>query len=375
LKDGRASLDESEEVGWTPGLPDEDSFGTDTLSGEQDAAVAGLVTTMLVVIANIYWGIIERRASYAGLAEPPRLRWGPFTHVQFWLAMVGGAMNFFHYYFLLKAFEGAPSTVLLPLVQVASVSVLAGSAAIAALRHEQWITPTHAVAYCLMFVGGVLPACGGHLAALLRPAFWRQAFVSCAILAEFALGMHDLMLSGCAYHTPAAGVESSVLLSGMEVEPAPDDSYEYFIWSRVSFVATFACMYSSSPRLYGQLKDLFSGRIAPRYISLSALSEGLTVLGFYLASIAYGLFYQAGVVHAAEASLSQLLNLTLAFLLLKCFGIGRPSAVGSMPAKVASFVLVTIGLFLCTLEDTHTPAIASLYPAVQGVPLPMNGTT
>ena len=163
-----------------------------------------------------------------------------------------------------------------------------------------------------------------------------------------------------------------------------------------------------------------------RFIGLSAISEGLTILGFYLASIAYGLFYQvtrpppspprtthhyhllplflhlhlhlhlplllflghpfrgpqlltcddvplgslaphllassvlceswpvppqAGIVHAAEASSSQLLNLLLACVLFKCFGIGRASAVGSMPAKAASFVLVTMGLFLCTLED------------------------
>jgi len=78
----------------------------------------------------------------------------------------------------------------------------------------------------------------------------------------------------------------------------------------------------------------------------------LTVIGFYLASIAYGLFYQAGVVHAAEASLSQLFNLFLAYVLFKCFGIGRESAIGSMPAKLASFLLVTAGLFLCTLEST-----------------------
>ena len=49
--------------------------------------------------------------------EVLHLRWGPTTHVQFWFAMLGGSMAFMHYFFLLKAFEGAPSTVLLPLVQ------------------------------------------------------------------------------------------------------------------------------------------------------------------------------------------------------------------------------------------------------------------
>ena len=66
--------------------------------------------------------------------EVTRLRWGPTTHVQFWFAMLGGSMAFMHYFFLLKAFEGAPSTVLLPLVQVASVSVLVGSSFVALYR-------------------------------------------------------------------------------------------------------------------------------------------------------------------------------------------------------------------------------------------------
>ena len=126
-------------------------------------------------------------------------------------AMLGGTMSFFHYFFLLKAFEGAPSTVLLPLVQarlqlarvarggtravtvaaeparriaillsqVASVSVLLGSSVIAVLRREQWITPVHALAYVLMFVGGILPATGGHLNVLFKRAFWKKARAGC----------------------------------------------------------------------------------------------------------------------------------------------------------------------------------------------------
>ena len=77
------------------------------------------------------------------------------------------------------------------------------------------------------------------------------------------------------------------------------------MWSRCSFVATFVGMYALSPRLNAGLRDLLSGRISNKYVALSAFSEGLTIVGFYLASIAYGLFYQAGIVHAAEASMSQ----------------------------------------------------------------------
>lgn len=80
--------------------------------------------------------------------------WGPTTHIEFWAAVAGGMLTFAHYFLLLKAFEGASSTVLLPLVQVASVATLLGSAGVSLFRHEAWITARHLSAYVLLFVGG-----------------------------------------------------------------------------------------------------------------------------------------------------------------------------------------------------------------------------
>lgn len=188
--------------------------------------------------------------------EVTHLRWGPTTHVQFWFAMLGGSMAFMHYFFLLKAFEGAPSTVLLPLVQVASVSVLLGSSVVALTRNEPWITPVQGLAYALMFIGGILPSCGGQLSALMERAFWRQSFVYFAILAEFSLGLHDLMLSGCAYDAEKSKDDH------VAASDEPVESTEFFVWSRVSFVLTFIGMYLLSPKLYTQLRDLLSGRVA-----------------------------------------------------------------------------------------------------------------
>ena len=88
-------------------------------------------------------------------------------------------------------------------LQVASVSVLLGSSIIALIKHEPFITPTHALAYLLMFVGGILPACAGQLSLLLSRTFWRQTFVAYAISAELALGLHDLMLSARRTTRPA----------------------------------------------------------------------------------------------------------------------------------------------------------------------------
>lgn len=321
-----------------------------------------MVTIAGLVVSLAYWALLSPAATEA-MATARRggtqLKWRPTTHLQWWFAMLGGAVAFLHYFFLLKAFESAPSTVLLPLVQVASVSVLLGSSVVALYRHEAWITPTHALAYVLMFIGGVLPACAGQLSLLLQRSFWRQKFVFYAICAEFAIGLHDLMLSGCAYNAGAAAApplaEGGAAAEGGGGGEDTAESFEFFVWSRGSFVLTFGLMYSCSAALNAELRDLLSGSISSKYVALSAISEGLTILGFYLASIAYGLFYQAGIVHAAEASLSQLLNLALAVVLLRCFGLGRSSAVEAPGVKLASFVMVTIGLFLCTLEDAPKP--------------------
>ena len=119
--------------------------------------------TMLMLLSGVCWLLMRNRGEVdasTGAVRPDSivLRWRPSTHLQWWFAMLGGGMNFLHYFFFLKAFEGAPSTVLLPLVQVASVSVFLGSSVVALLRHEPWITPTHALAYLLMFIGGATHA-------------------------------------------------------------------------------------------------------------------------------------------------------------------------------------------------------------------------
>lgn len=127
------------------------------LTGAQDAAIAGLVTILGLVVSLAYYVVFSAPAHHmlsASSKSAFSLKWHPTTHFQFWFAMLGGAMAFMHYFFLLKAFEGAPSTVLLPLVQVASVSVLVGSAAVAFYKNEPWITPVHGLAYVLMFIGG-----------------------------------------------------------------------------------------------------------------------------------------------------------------------------------------------------------------------------
>ena len=65
------------------------------------------------------------------------------------------------------------------------------------------------------------------------------------------------MLSGCAFKNDAQRAEEAAPTN-------PEDSvesFEFFIWSRGSFIATFAAMYLFSPSLNAELRHLLSGRI------------------------------------------------------------------------------------------------------------------
>ena len=88
---------------------------TEGLSGPQDAAISGLVTTAGLALSAAYQ--LSRTPSISSLGT--HLKWRPDTHFEFWFALLGGVCSFLHNFFLLKAFEHAPSTVLLPLIQVA----------------------------------------------------------------------------------------------------------------------------------------------------------------------------------------------------------------------------------------------------------------
>jgi len=228
------------------------------------AARAGIVTILGLIVTVAYWFVT---GPPGGWSAESKLKWSPFTHLQFWcarppparrrrcheprhepraprprrFAMLGGGMAFMHYFFLLKAFEGAPSTVLLPLVQahrslpaaaperraraaagptgrpapppqVASVSVLVGSSLLAIMRKEQWITPVHALAYLLMFIGGARrttlpsraalpPRCPHRPARPVAQASCRRAAGTCRCCCSAASGSSR---SSCSRSPPSS---------------------------------------------------------------------------------------------------------------------------------------------------------------------------
>lgn len=158
------------------------------------------------------------------------------------------------------------------------------------------------------------------------------------------------MLNACSYHGTAPGrAVSADGVDKLAASPAAafSDSFQFFFYSRISFCLTFALLFATNKRLTAQLHALLVGAVPARLLALSLVSEGLTILGYYLASIAYSLFYQAAVVHTAEASMSQLLNLMIAYALHHLFSVGRASAASGLRTKLLSFALVTVGLYLC----------------------------
>ena len=104
-------------------------------------------------------------------------------------AILGGIFSYFSYYFLIMAFDGSSSTVILPLVQVSSIWTLLGSVVQNSLQGTPWLKNYwHLVAYALLLIGGLLPATGGNLQEAMHLSFWKQRFVQYALLSEVCYG-------------------------------------------------------------------------------------------------------------------------------------------------------------------------------------------
>ena len=90
-------------------------------------------------------------------------------------AVLGGLFSYLSYYFLIMAFDGSSSTVILPLVQVSSIWTLLGSIVQNSLQGTPWLKSYwHLVAYAMLLIGGLLPATGGNLKEAAHLSFWKQ---------------------------------------------------------------------------------------------------------------------------------------------------------------------------------------------------------
>jgi len=85
------------------------------------------------------------------------------------VACISGPMMFYHYLFLLKAYDTAPSTVINPLLQVSSTWMIFGTGIVAWFSGEKFITPFDFMCYIIISIGGLLPSLDvSYLVALLK---------------------------------------------------------------------------------------------------------------------------------------------------------------------------------------------------------------
>ncbi len=334
-------------------LSDDISHDATHLTGDQDTAVAGLVTLVIVYIMCLLRWVSHRRL--ANDFEVSRLNgdfsqssscvggvWSPFHDYEWWVAAVGGVCLFQHYQTLYWAYDTAPSTVINPLLQVSSTWVLIFTAIPAMITGASFIHPFDLFCYAIIVLGGLLPSLEGDVKAMLRVSFWKQDFVKYAVFSEFALGMYDLLLSwviktgkmqGRADH----GNDPNLLEN------------EFFFLAWCWFLVCFALAYGIHPRLQDEYQGLW--RLPPRMVLLAAFGQFIMFVGYYFSQFGYSWFYQASVVHAAEASMAQAFNLITAYIFKRCFNVGRDSAINGMKYKVVSVFIVTIGLVLIAFRE------------------------
>ena len=102
-----------------------------------------------------------------------------------------------------------------------------------------------------------------------------------AIGSELTLGLHDLLLSDCSREQHS---ESRSGGSGGDTEQS--ESFEFFLISRFSFVASFVCMYAFIPSLRRELGRLLSGRVAAKYAIVSIAIVSMAIVSIAIVSMA-----------------------------------------------------------------------------------------
>eukprot|EP01017_Pseudomicrothorax_dubius_P038771 TRINITY_DN5860_c0_g1_i1.p1 TRINITY_DN5860_c0_g1~~TRINITY_DN5860_c0_g1_i1.p1 ORF type:complete len:286 (+),score=14.29 TRINITY_DN5860_c0_g1_i1:330-1187(+) len=262
--------------------------------------------------------------------------------VKFFLVLLSGVFSYTHDYFFLHAFQTSSSTVLLPLMQFCSIWVFVVSLLQSILKGEALFEIIFEIcAFVLILVGGILPAVDGKLKKLLQPNFWMQSYLVSIFLSEISHGIYSFMISfdhDHSEHHRAYNIWVHI---------------EYFILTRVCYVIAFALHTFFSSKVKDELWRIQD--VSSRSIVFSLFCEFFTQIGYFSSVYSYQIYSQVGVLHAAETSLHQLFNLIIAFILKRYYRIGRQAAVENMGPKIASFLLIALGLFLAVhIESSHS---------------------
>ncbi len=348
-KEGREGDNDEDEEGGED--DDDDDDDEEEMDGIQDCGIAGVTTGACMYVLSLRRVYLHKTAGSWITTNPGSsyFLWSPNEDLEWWLAAVSGGLMFLHYLFLLMAFDSAPSTVIMPLIQVSSTWMLLGSAIPAALTGSTFIRPFDLLCYFIIVLGGLLPSVGGNFKLMLSAKFWKQRFVRNVVISEVSVGVYDLIMSYTLQHS---GTKDKFLT----VAPS-DIEFEFFFVAWCGFVVCTAFVFSFVPNFRERFINL---RDLPRkVIILSALGQLLTLVGYFFSQYAYALYYQASIVHAAETSGEQALNLLFA-VVAQQLGFGRESATDNLRIKMLSCVVVSVGLFMAGASEspqtTPTPA-------------------
>lgn len=332
---------------------DDDEDDDHHLEGVQDCAVAGM-TTMSAMYIFALKRIHSLKSSYNESTKKESLQakdvlgdaanisfiWAPSTDIEWWMAVLGGSLMFFHYFFLLKAFDNAPSTVINPLVQVSSTWMLVATAVISLITGGVFMMPFDLLCYVIIWIGGLLPSLNGNLQKMLTKAFWKQNFVICTVLSEILVGIYDILMSNV--------LQKSAKKEKFRKIKAADLEFEFFFIAWCGFVLTFCCFFGLIPTFRQKFIEIKN--IPRKILLLSSIGQIFTLAGYFFSQYGYSLYYQASIVHAAESSLSQAMNLIFAVIAYKFLGLGRDSAVSNLKVKILSCIVVSIGLFMLAIN-------------------------
>lgn len=172
------------------------------MSGEQCTAIAGLVLFPCTVVLH---ALIppEHAAFGAGTGAAPH-KYGPPV---LWLAALGGVTQGLAALALYKAYETAPSTLIVPLTQLTAVMTLITSTltALAApffpellgMMSHSMIHPKDLLAYVVVLVGGLYPVTKGNISQFFDRGFWLQKFVVVVLVNDFLLALAYEIISIC----------------------------------------------------------------------------------------------------------------------------------------------------------------------------------
>jgi len=153
------------------------------LSGEQGTAVAGIIMVPCGFLLHLK-------------LDQSDVVWAPDDAV-FWIAAVGGVTQGFAALALYKAYETAPSTLIVPLTQLTAIMTLLVSFGLAYIAPSypdllgalegSMITNKDMLAYVIILFAGLYPVTKGNVSQFATLAFWKQDFVAITLANDVLL--------------------------------------------------------------------------------------------------------------------------------------------------------------------------------------------